>query len=211
MNTGAFMYESILVKLELMDSCVELRTVSRQHGRGRRFLLLMERFMNWCERGCPGSYCERDIYSFIEISLNDDIFVIHFNWLSGSDASLHGYRESVHLPMRRVMDFLHEAQPGGVLRLLYQPVQKRPTFDFTHAQRSLHDCISDKLKRRALCKALRFVGWHDTRFIMYGDGTAGFGFQTVELRSVTGGLILHKGTRKANGGAYPYLYYSVHT
>lgn len=206
------MQESILAKLEMTENCIELRTVSRTHGKSQRFLIYRNAFADWCESGCQGRHCECDIYSFIEIGLrDDDAFGLHITWLRGSDAALQGRREYIRLPKQQVMDFLRAAAEGDTLRLLYRPAQARATFDFSHAQRSLHDCLSDPRKRRALSKALRSVGWQDTRFTMYNDGKIGFGFQTDEKCPVAGGLILHEGTRKSNSSEFPYVYYSIHT
>lgn len=200
---------SVLVKLENLEPCITLRTISKKHGKSSRFFIVRDTFAAWLNNS-DGLFHDADGSSFLTARHVDDIRVmLTITWLSGNPDAIHGWRESITLKKMDIQRLLF--QEVQKMTLLYQPHYPAPTFDFRRANYSLHDCISAPVKRRALSKALRDFGWHSTHLTMYSDGTCGFGFSTNDTCPIRGGLILHNGEKKTPNGSFAYVYYGTHT
>lgn len=201
------MNTSILVKLESRENYIAIKTISRKHGKSYSFFVLKDRVSQWLDDG-KGLLIDTDIGSFLEARHRGEEYVaIKFTWLRGFAYALTGHSETIYLQKDILRNLL--AEDMTKMTCLSAEHRAPPKFDFSYAQRSINDCISNKRKRRALSKTLRDIGWHNTHFSMYNDTPYGFGFATND--GIRGGLILHTSTKDTPAGKREYMYFSVHT
>lgn len=203
------MFDSTLVKFDIDDQSITMTTLSRERGKSRRFFISKERFRQWIDSSERGTFYDKDIYSFLEARVDGDKIVVHMTWLDSRGENLHGYTEFFAIKMSKAVAFLEEGHKE--MRVLSINIHHAPSFDFAHAGKSLHNCILSKHKRRALCKALRSINWHDTHFTLYNDGMDSFGFRTNDRCPIVGGLILHHDNQQTGHGTYQRLYFGIHT
>lgn len=204
------MNTSTLLKLEIMDNTVALRTYSRKYGRNGRFLIIKDQFYDWLTNPGGREFLDLDIYSFMKaVHANEQEIVMTISWLSASGSNLHGHQEWLRIDKNRLLAFMQA--DNGTLTLLIKERKAPPTFDFSRAARSLSHSLADQHRRRALIKALRDMNWWNTHFTMYNDGAAGFGFDTDDVCPVRGGLILHHDNVQTKNGQYQRAYYGTHT
>lgn len=200
-----------MIKLEVLENTIALKTYSRKLGNNGRFLIVKDGFCDWLTNPNGEAFLDVDIFSFMKaVHVNDQEISMSFSWLSKSGENLHGHSEYLRLDKDRVLALLR-CGLNSKLTILFKERHAPSTFGFGKAQRSLSFCLDDKYRRRALVKALRNMDWWNTHFTMYNDGQAGFGFRTDEQHSICGGLILHHKDIPTKSGTYQCAYYSTHT
>ena len=194
-----------LVKISRDGSCIALETISREHGRHGRFLLVVDNLREWMR--APefkrGSFVDTDCGNFLQIWKDEkcDIAALSFTWLSEyRNGEVKCCREFVRIPYLFLMGAVHnEHYSKKVIGLKNEPGD----ISFADNARKMIAKMNKK-ERRAFCKAMGRDACHYpyTDTVMYADGGRDFFFRTSD--GLCGGLVLH---HMNNGG----LVYGVHT
>lgn len=190
------------------DHCyLGIKTYSRENGRHGRFLLRREFVEQLLSDDKITEVIDTDINSFIVVHLFDDIFTFQLYWLSEyQEQRLEGLRQTFYLPKPIIENLLsHDIVTDSYL---CRPRPRYAKVNHASAASTIRNTLLDKLKKRALSKAMRDAfQWPGERVTLYNDGGCNFFFTTEKGFRISGGLILHEGI--VNG--YPKVYYSVHT
>lgn len=202
-----------LVKATAGKSCIGLKTVSRERGSSRRFLMIREHFAKLSNEE---TVIVSDIHSFAALRRSEatGLLTIDFTWLSGScNGEVSGWEESVVLPYDALMAFVRDStREDGPKEWKHLSVcsSSRPKLVF-HDQEGLRKCVANRIVRGKLARALRdnFCYPGAVQIEFYPDFEP-YSFIFHEERGgcagITGGLTLH---RREND--LKKAYYSIHT
>lgn len=193
------------------DSCrTILRVISRHVSGNRSFYLTRYRFLEWLENRTT-QYLEMDGSHLLRASEYDGIVSLHFYWMcEGYGGQITGYAQNAEIPLERLRELMHDAN-GGAFFTHLQKYAGRVRSDFSGADQTLRFVCADKLKRRALSKALRSrIGCRFGEVInAYNDFSDSFYLIHASSggRKYNGGLVLHHCEKDDR----PYFSYSFHT
>lgn len=206
------MNNRILVHIVFWTECISLRTVSRFRKSPHYFYILRSRLEKLEHES---QVIVHDIYSFAVLRRDAATgnIEIEFTWLSGSEQTVSGYKETVILPYDRIMAFLNkstpENRPAEWKILSADNSGRRPQLVF-NSRKNLHDAIADSTIRHKLARSLRDeFHWPQAEKIELHDDFLPYSFVFQEIKNgmpgISGGLVLHlqDDMQKA--------YYSVHT
>lgn len=201
-----------LVKAYALEHGIDFWTVSRARKSPRRFYILRT-VLEGLKADEP--VIVSDIFCFAKLCLHGSgkTLRIDFTWLTGGYDRLTGWEESVTLPYKALMDFVHQSsQKGGPnqWRRLSLCMDSRPKIVF-YDQEGLRKCLENKTVRGKLARALRdnFHYPNVEQISLYHDFEP-YSFLFQEVRAgragIEGGLILHN-----HDNNLKKAYYSVHT
>ena len=195
------MMNSLLLKLGFDGDFFSFSTYSRAHGHHGRFLVSPDVLKLAMES--DKTIIDKDIGSFIEMrtQLIDGrgVLSIRFTWLNAfADGSVHGVQQSAKTPLYLIRYIL---RTGEAVTFLYQEPVAQAKIDASRAGETIRHIISDKRKRRALCKALRdSFQWVDDTVNLYNDYGDSFYFTTESGFPADGGLVLFENTYDGHKG-----------
>ena len=192
---------SLLVKMGFDGDFFAFTTYSRDHGHHGRFLVSPDALKLAMETG--KTVFDKDIGSFIEMrtqySGKHNFLNVRFTWLNVfSDGSVHGFQQSAKIPLYLIRYIL---RTGETIKFLYQEPVAQARIDLSRAGETIRHIISDKRKRRALCKALRdSFQWVDDTVNLFNDFGDSFYFTTESGFPSNGGLVLFENTYDGHKG-----------
>ncbi len=195
------MMNSLLLKLGFDGDFFSFSTYSRAHGHHGRFLVSPDALNLAMET--DKTVFDKDIGSFIEIrtQLIDGrgVLSVRFTWLNAfADGSVHGVQQSAKMPLYLIR---HILRTGETVKFLYQEPVAQAKIDSSRAGETIRHIISDKRKRRALCKALRdSFQWVDDTVHLFCDFGDSFYFTTESGFPSNGGLVLFENTYDGHKG-----------
>ena len=185
--------------------CVQNKNLKQPFGCGRDSLKELEHKRN---------VIVHDIRSFAVLRQNDHAGTveIEISWLSGDEAYLSGYQDTLVLPYKKIKECLRESQQGElvVLKTLSMDIFRRQPQLVFKSRRNLHAALDNALIRRKLIRFLRDqFRWPHAEQIEFYDDFMPYSFIFKEIREnkpvMTGGLILHGQEDLKNA------HYSIHT
>ena len=196
----------VLVKLDFDRGYVGVKTYDRIHGHQGRFLFKEDLLYKVLNDADDDFAFDTDCGNYAEVWRERDAIRFRFVWLRDySSGEVQGFRQTAKVPADMIEGLLDDHIP---IKYLYIPPEPTIPIDTRRAAETIRRVSAVKLKRRALCKAMRDqFHWPDDRITLFDDGGDHFYFLAASGFPKNGGLILHEGTR--NG--YPCFYYSVHT
>lgn len=202
-----------LVKLERSDGNPCIQTYCRRHGRSyQRFFIDAKKFAAWIHRDDDTTtYYDRDIWSYLSAWKSGDMIRFRVTWLTSGDNLLHGYEQTVALPVSMIKASL---ESNGSWQYLYVEKSRQPMMDFSRAGNTIRHITGNKQLRRAFSKGIgKNFQWRDSRSITFYNETphGSLFFEENDGRGICGGFILHRGVEKTKSGNYDKVYYSVHT
>ena len=192
---------SLLVKMGFDGDFFTFTTYSRVHGHHGRFLVSPDVLKLAMES--DKTVFDKDIGSFIEMRTQHSggryVLSVRFAWLNTfADGSVHGIQQSAKLPVHLVQHVLVTRQP---VKYLYHEPVAQAKIDSSRAGETIRHIISDKRKRRALCKALRdSFQWVDDTVHLFCDFGDSFYFTTESGFPSNGGLVLFENTYDGHKG-----------
>ena len=203
------MDERILVKLSATETCIDIRTISRERKSPHSFTVARSDFIA-LER--DGHMIARDMHSFAEFDRNEirGAVTICITWLNNDGDQYVGWKQIVSVPYDTLMDFaLNGKSWQRTRKVLSLEPKNSPRFVF-ECPEQLRTCVENKIIRRKLVRFLRdhFKWWGADKICFYSDFVAySFIFQEFrgEALGITGGLLYHSGEDLSEG------YYSIHT
>lgn len=207
------MGESIMIKLYTDGDFISMSTYCRRHGRHGRFMFGAMKIRETIVS--RHTIFDSDCGSYAELYSDYDDLHICICWLSeDSGDRVHGIKQRIAIPIPLIEQILQaqEMRIKIMTKYLYQPPKPRATIVTSGALSTLRRVQTNKLKRRALSKAMRdCLRWPGYLVRLYSDGADDFFFQTCSGYKICGGLILHESEERTRTGSYPKLQYSVHT
>ena len=197
--------DSILVRMDMNDDFVAIRTFDRDHGRRGRFFI-GEQTIRTALAAERKVITERDIGSYADVWRDGSNLRIYFTWLStGHRDEVYGFHQTIRIPEVRIRALLHSHVPQTLLSASPNDTAR---IDARQAGKTIRRILANPDVRRAFRKAMRdCFQWQDEVITLFCDGEYDFYFTTRSGCPKCGGLILHEGNR--NG--HPHVYYSVHT
>ena len=186
---------SLLLKLSFDGDFFSFSTYSRDHGHHGRFLVSPDVLKLAMES--DKTIIDKDIGSFVEIRTQHSggryVLNVRFTWLNiFADGSVHGVQQSAKIPLYLIRYIL---RTGETIKFLYQEPVAQARIDLSRAGETIRHIISDKRKRRALCKALRdSFQWVDDTVHLFCDFGDSFYFTTESGFPSNGGLVLFENT-----------------
>lgn len=208
---GTLYPDSILVSITPDGDFFALKTFSREAGGHGRFLISSQKFQAWVN-GDPQErelFLDTDCGSFLSIRHCGAYLRCQATWLTACDSNIcHGIIQNFDISMQAITGLLENGTP---VRRLYHESGNSTQFITTRARRTLLQIQQDKLKKRALCKAMRdLLHWHGDTIRLYNDFADG-SFCFDASCGIFGGLILHTDTVYTSHGNFTRYYYGVHT
>ena len=185
------MMNSLLLKLSFDGDFFSFSTYSRAHGHHGRILVSPDVLKLAMET--DKTVFDKDVGSFVEIRTQHSggryVLNVRFTWLNAfADGSVHGVQQSAKIPLYLIRYIL---RTGETVKFLYQ----------ARAGETIRHIISDKRKRRALCKAMRSCfQWADETVNLFNDFGDSFYFTTESGFPSNGGLVLFENTYDGHKG-----------
>lgn len=203
---------NILVKFRQEDGdFLALTTYSRTLGKRGRFLMFCKKLREWYRPHHEGdTFMDTDCGNVLMICNSGKTMNFRILWLNHyGENCISGNEQRFTLSEWEFAQLIYTDLE--IARLIKPESRVSPIRMHYH----LTPILSDKLVRRAFCKAVRdgFKWGEDSQITLYPDGGKNFMFEERRNgnRSIIGGLILHENTRKHPGVIYKQLTYSVHT
>ena len=202
--------KNILVKLNLTDDYIALRTYDRVHGGRGRFLIVRDRFAAWLKNTADETFYSTDCAHVLIARRNREN--IHFKvlWLSsGIDPEVHGFIQHFDVPVERLMALIEDRV---TIRLVQHENGETARISCKFAGQTIRNIRQDKRKSRAFLKAMRdCFHWKGDVVTLYPDGVNDFYFCADGGWNICGGLVLHETTVTTHRRQFQRVYYSVHT
>ena len=195
------MMNSLLLKLGFDGDFFSFSTYSRAHGHHGRFLVSPDVLKLAMET--DKTVFDKDVGSFVEIRTQHSggryVLNVRFTWLNAfADGSVHGVQQSAKIPLYLSRYIL---RTGETIKFLYQEPVAQARIDSSRAGETIRHIISDKRKRRALCKAMRSCfQWADETVNLFNEFGDSFYFTTESGFPSNGGLVLFKNTYDGHKG-----------
>ncbi len=204
------MDDRIMVKVSVSDQCIGIRTVNRERKSPRTFYILRHELLRLRE---TGYLIVSDLQCFAELRRETgDRVTVTFCWLSeGCGGSLTGWKQTVMLPLNRLLDFAEQVGEGGTKewKLLSLKETFSPKLVFVD-QGNLKRVVANTMIRRKLARFLsRSFHYRGATEIRLFDDFLPYSFFFREMLGeqvgLCGGVILHgqEDMKKA--------YYAIHT
>lgn len=206
------MNDRILVKVNVLEHEISLKTVSRNFKAPHFFYILKERFLE-LEDG--KSIVVKDCGSFAELSLRQSAegrktMYITFSWLEEeTDGEVTGWRENVKLPYERFYHAALEDKPDGEWKMLSLLDNSKSKIRF-ESRHNLYNVARNPRVRKKLGRFLsNHFQWHRSQQIVLSDDFSPFSFCFQEYRDegegMFGAVILHGQENLKTA------YYGIHT
>lgn len=211
------LYYSTLLRMEMDDEVIRLRTYSRRHHSCAYHLLYridLEALLDGEEK----SLLDKDNGSFLYCwKTNTGMLHLKLSWINSTcrdDDSFTGWHDHVEVPLSDIYDLL---SAGNCTRRFLHIKRREPAlFDFSKSQHVIASIIEDKRRKRAFSKGMRDNhAYHSGLFRMYADFVRhSFYFEVCESgqeRTYNGGFILHADRKDTPVGKLDALVYRRHT
>ena len=204
-------HDPIIVTLSNTDPLVSLQTFDPKHGWSQRFYLTVEALTKQLTDTVEGSITETDLLNVCTVARIDNNIRFRLLWLNGVYDELHGYQQTVCIPVYKVNTVL---AGGRIKHLSHSPIYKdKADIFFT---KTAHEAIAeaDKLKRHAIRRFFRDnfnYGREEHLVVQRDEWVQGFYFFSTVSR-YEGGIVAHETKVKGKDGKlHLKLYYGLHT
>lgn len=178
------MKNSIILYLDpANEDFISLSTYAPERGHSIRFLICRNGLREWLSHPSR-SFLNRDLDNSLQFRIDGDIIHADIMWCSvNSLDEVSGYRQRFSFPESALKEALYEDKPAKLLIRTNAPVPQSSLVFSSGARDLIRDISSDKLKRRALSKALRRSFHYGPSVIyLYRDSKTDFFFRETSSR-----------------------------
>lgn len=212
------MTEKSMITFEKSENCIYFYTLNKKYGskkviRSSGFYILKDEINNLLNQYKSknfGSLITRDIRSFTELRICNDMLFMDITWLNSNGFEVSGYEESYEIPVEKFIHFIES--PITEYKAMKKPTEFGVEICFK-SRKNLKEVLSNKLLKRKFIKFMmnnfQYPKYRNTKIILKDDYIKYSFFFTVYYdgkEAYCGGIILHGQDREVKD-----MYYAMHT